>query len=66
MDYDKTEIAASYDKARAFAPETLRLWQDLLSVQIEKPRYHWSSISAAVRGVFPSYWRRISGSGSSA
>jgi hypothetical protein len=30
MDYDKTEIAATYDKARAFAPETRRLWQDLL------------------------------------
>jgi ubiquinone/menaquinone biosynthesis C-methylase UbiE len=36
MDYDKTEIAASYDKARAFAPETRRLWQDLLSVDIDR------------------------------
>jgi ubiquinone/menaquinone biosynthesis C-methylase UbiE len=36
MDYDKTEIAISYDKARALAPETLRLWQDLLSVDIGK------------------------------
>jgi ubiquinone/menaquinone biosynthesis C-methylase UbiE len=36
MDYDATEIAASYDKARALAPETLRLWQDLLSVDIDR------------------------------
>jgi ubiquinone/menaquinone biosynthesis C-methylase UbiE len=36
MDYDKTEIATTYDKARALAPETLRLWQDLLSVHIER------------------------------
>ena len=35
MDYDKTNIAASYDKARALAPETRRLWQDLLSAHIE-------------------------------
>jgi ubiquinone/menaquinone biosynthesis C-methylase UbiE len=36
MDYAETQIATSYDAARALAPETLRLWQDLLSVQIEK------------------------------
>ena len=36
MDYDKTEIASTYDKARALAPETLRLWQDLLSVHIDR------------------------------
>jgi ubiquinone/menaquinone biosynthesis C-methylase UbiE len=35
MDYDKTDIAAIYDKARALAPETLRLWQDLLSAHID-------------------------------
>jgi ubiquinone/menaquinone biosynthesis C-methylase UbiE len=34
MDYDQTEIPATYDKARALAPETIRLWQDLLSVHI--------------------------------
>ena len=34
MDYDKTEIPATYDKARALAPETRRLWQDLLSVHV--------------------------------
>jgi len=36
MDYDKTEIAATYDKARALAPETVRLWQDLLSVDTDR------------------------------
>ena len=35
MDYDKTEVAASYDRARALAPEAVRLWQDLLSVHID-------------------------------
>jgi ubiquinone/menaquinone biosynthesis C-methylase UbiE len=36
MDYDKTEIAATYDKARALAPETARLWRDLLSAHIDR------------------------------
>jgi ubiquinone/menaquinone biosynthesis C-methylase UbiE len=36
MDYDKTEIAISYDKARALAPETALLWQDLLSTHIDR------------------------------
>jgi ubiquinone/menaquinone biosynthesis C-methylase UbiE len=36
MDYDKTEIPTTYDKARALAPETRRLWQDLLSVHISQ------------------------------
>ncbi|SRR5216683_2504821 len=36
MDYDKTEIATAYDKARALAPETRRLWQDLLAVHIDR------------------------------
>jgi trans-aconitate methyltransferase len=36
MDYDKTEIPTTYDKARALAPETLRLLQDLLSVKIDR------------------------------
>ena len=36
MDYDKTEIPTTYDKARALAPETRRLWQDLLSVHISR------------------------------
>jgi hypothetical protein len=36
MDYDKTEIASSYDKARALAPQTVRLWQHLLSLHIDR------------------------------
>jgi len=38
MDYDKTEIPTTYDKARALAPETRRLWRDLLSVHIDRAR----------------------------
>src|SRR3984893_15965097 len=38
MDYDKTEIPTTYDKARALAPETIRLWQDLLSVHVDRAR----------------------------
>src|ERR1700736_394507 len=36
MDYDKTEIPTTYDKARALAPEPRRLWRDLLSVHIDR------------------------------
>jgi SAM-dependent methyltransferase len=36
MDYDETDIATTYDKARAVAPETLRLRQDLLSAHIDR------------------------------
>ena len=36
MDYDKTEIPATYDKARALSPETRRLWQNLLSVHVDR------------------------------
>ena len=36
MNYDQTEIAESYDQARALAPETARLWLDLLSVYIDR------------------------------
>ena len=35
MDYDKTEIASSYDQARALAPETRRLWKNLLAAHID-------------------------------
>jgi ubiquinone/menaquinone biosynthesis C-methylase UbiE len=35
MDYDNTEIAATYDKARTLAPETVRLWRDLLSRHVD-------------------------------
>ena len=34
MDYDKIEIPTRYDKARVLAPETRRVWHDLLSVHI--------------------------------
>jgi ubiquinone/menaquinone biosynthesis C-methylase UbiE len=36
MDYDKTDIATTYDKARALAPQTARLWQDLLAEHIDR------------------------------
>jgi ubiquinone/menaquinone biosynthesis C-methylase UbiE len=36
MDYDKTEIPTTYDKARALAPETIRLWKDLLSINLDR------------------------------
>jgi SAM-dependent methyltransferase len=36
MDYDKTEIPTTYDKARALTPEKRRLWQDLLSVHVDR------------------------------
>ena len=36
MNYDKTEIPTTYDEARALAPETVRLWQHLLSVHIDR------------------------------
>src|SRR5215831_3629719 len=36
MDYDKTEIPTIYDKARALTPEKRRLWQDLLSVYVDR------------------------------
>jgi ubiquinone/menaquinone biosynthesis C-methylase UbiE len=36
VDYDQTDIAASYDRARALAPETRALWQELLSDEIDR------------------------------
>src|SRR5438552_4166163 len=36
MDYDQTEIATAYDKARVLAPETARLWLDLLAPYINQ------------------------------
>src|SRR5215469_7251685 len=36
MNYDKTDIPATYDKARALSPEMRRLWQDLLSVHVDR------------------------------
>jgi ubiquinone/menaquinone biosynthesis C-methylase UbiE len=36
MDYDKTDIATTYDKGRALAPQTARLWQDLLAEHVDR------------------------------
>jgi ubiquinone/menaquinone biosynthesis C-methylase UbiE len=36
MDYDHTEIAASYDKARALTPEALSVWRRLLALHIDR------------------------------
>jgi ubiquinone/menaquinone biosynthesis C-methylase UbiE len=36
MNYDKTEIPTTYDEARVLAPETVLLWQHLLSVYIDR------------------------------
>jgi ubiquinone/menaquinone biosynthesis C-methylase UbiE len=36
MDYERTEIAASYDRARALTPEALSLWRRLLTRDIDR------------------------------
>ena len=36
MDYDKTEIATTYDRARALLPERAPLWRDLLAEHIDR------------------------------
>jgi len=36
MDCDQTEIATNYDRARALAPDTARLWLNLLSTYIDQ------------------------------
>jgi ubiquinone/menaquinone biosynthesis C-methylase UbiE len=36
MQYDKTEIPTTYDRARLLMPETLRLWQNLLAVYVDR------------------------------
>ena len=36
MDYNETDIATNFDKARAPTPEQVRLWRDLLSVNIDR------------------------------
>jgi ubiquinone/menaquinone biosynthesis C-methylase UbiE len=36
MQYDKTEIPTTYDRARSLMPETLRLWQNLLAVYVDR------------------------------
>jgi hypothetical protein len=40
MNYDETEIARSYDRARAFVPETARQWQELLSPSVKDAQDH--------------------------
>jgi ubiquinone/menaquinone biosynthesis C-methylase UbiE len=36
VDYDKTEMPATYDRGRSHSPETLRLWLEVLSVHVSK------------------------------
>jgi ubiquinone/menaquinone biosynthesis C-methylase UbiE len=36
MDYDKSDIATTYDEARALTPEGLRQWQRLLSTHFDR------------------------------
>ena len=36
MDYDKSDIAAIYDEARALTPEALRQWLDLISTHLDR------------------------------
>ena len=63
MDYDKTEIPATYEKARALSPETRRLWQDLLSAHIDRAAVSLIIDLGCGTGRFPNCWRRISASG---
>ena len=62
MDYDNTEIPTAYDNARVLAPETLRLWQDLLSVHIDRVEMSLVIDLGCGIGRFPNYWPRISAS----
>jgi hypothetical protein len=50
MNYDETEIARSYDRARAFVPETARQWQELLSPSIRK-RHAQDHLQARSRAI---------------
>lgn len=36
VEYDKTEIPASYDRGRGYSPEVLRLWLDVISAHVPK------------------------------
>jgi len=38
MDYDETEIAATYDRGRDHGPEVLRLWMDVVASHVEGQR----------------------------
>lgn len=37
MDYDKTDIAATYDAARSYQPEVLQQWMDLVAAHAPSP-----------------------------
>jgi ubiquinone/menaquinone biosynthesis C-methylase UbiE len=60
MDYDQTEIASCYDKARVLAPETARLWLDLLSVWIDRGETSVIVDLGCGTGVSLIYWPSIS------
>lgn len=36
LDYDKTRLAASYDQARGYSPEVLRLWLDRIQARVPR------------------------------
>jgi ubiquinone/menaquinone biosynthesis C-methylase UbiE len=38
MDYDKSDIAATYDKARALTSARQRRWRDLLAAHVDRSR----------------------------
>src|SRR5271168_1877131 len=38
MDYDKSDIAATYDEARALTPARQRRWRDLLAAHVDRSR----------------------------
>jgi hypothetical protein len=62
MNYDKTEIPATYDKARALLPETRRLWQDVLSVHVDLAEISLVIDLGLGADAFPYCWRRFSAS----
>src|SRR5438552_742582 len=37
MDYDTTRIAATYNTARGYSPDVLRLWLDLVAAHVANP-----------------------------
>src|SRR5262245_54182028 len=37
MDYDKSNIAATYDAARSYAPDVLQQWMDLVAKHAPSP-----------------------------
>jgi ubiquinone/menaquinone biosynthesis C-methylase UbiE len=64
MDYDKSDIAATYDEARELGPARQRRWRDLLAAHVDR-----STISLVVdlgcgTGAFQKFWRQNSARGS--